>query len=83
MKLIRAIRTPYLSVDPETKRIYWTGRLYQGPVRFLADDTYVFAGRTYSEQELLETFFPVVAAAPDARLVRAQGISLRARLQRK
>ena len=50
MVLIRAKRTPYLSIDPETKRVYWTGRTYQGPIRFLTDDTYVFAGRTYTEQ---------------------------------
>lgn len=83
MALIRSRRTPYLSVDTENKRIYWTGRLYQGPIKFLPDDTYVFAGRTYNEQELLIAFFPDVAAAPDARVIRAQGISLRNRLQRK
>ena len=83
MVLIRAKRTPYLSIDPETKRIYWTGRTFQGPVRFLADDTYVFAGRTYAKQELLITFFPDIAAQPLPSQVRAQGVSLRNRLVRK
>lgn len=79
MKLLRSTRNPYISINPDTKELYFTGRLYTHKLvyPFTIGDVVIS-----SKEEGLRNYFPLVANAPTTEQVKTMGRALFARLKK-
>ena len=79
MKLLRSTSNPYISINPDTKELYFTGRLatHKLVYPFAIGDKVI----TDSAQGV-QDYFPLMATSPSTNEVKAMGKALFARLKR-
>ena len=79
MKLIRSTSNPYISIDLDTKELYFTGRLATNKLVY----PFTIGDKVINDAaQGLRNYFPLVANSPNTNEVKAMGKALFARLKR-
>ena len=79
MKLIRSTSNPYISIDPDTKVLYFTGRLSAHKIVY----PFTIGDKVISDNaQGMQDYFPLMANTPTTNEVKAMGKALFARLKK-
>lgn len=79
MKLLRSPSNPYISINPDTKELYFTGRLATHKLVY----PFAIGGKVINDSaQGIQDYFPLMANTPTTSEVKAMGRALFARLKK-